>query len=157
MATPDLVEPIIAWRQWRVDGIRLKSLGNFQTDPWIPRQPAVAEGLLQGYATAGLYALKHPPIIAFASPGWGVVVGRVALWGVVHEHEHGYRAQYAYPISFARMRGRVDMRALCAAYGVKQEKRFWLKRCTSFVAFAVSLGLLLILVSIAIRVALYIS
>ena len=27
------------------------------------------------------------------------VVGRVSLWGVVHEHEHGWRASCAYPIS----------------------------------------------------------
>jgi hypothetical protein len=25
------------------------------------------------------------------------VVGRVALWGVVHEHERGWRATFAYP------------------------------------------------------------
>ena len=27
----------------------------------------------------------------------GMVVGQVALWGTVIEHERGYRAQYAYP------------------------------------------------------------
>ena len=28
-----------------------------------------------------------------------VAYGKVALWGRVIEHEHGYRAQYAYPQS----------------------------------------------------------
>jgi hypothetical protein len=30
----------------------------------------------------------------------GIVIGSVALWGVIWEHVRGYRAQYARPLSF---------------------------------------------------------
>lgn len=33
-------------------------------------------------------------------------VGKVALWGEVAEHEKGYRAQYAYPLTLIEARGR---------------------------------------------------
>src|SRR5438105_89019 len=90
-STPDLTQPIIAWRQWQVEGTRLRSVFWKATelgDPWVPRQPAIAEGL-QHNPLAGLYARKAPPklIDPTVSPS---VIGRVALWGIVHEHRKGY-------------------------------------------------------------------
>ncbi len=42
------------------------------------------------------------------------VCGRVKLWGVVQEHEGGYRAQYGYPASISDY-------FLARAYGVENE------------------------------------
>lgn len=52
-----------------------------------------------GSCFAGIYGLKlsvrnpHSTLIRG-------VVGKVALWGKVEEHTLGFRAQYAYPVSF---------------------------------------------------------
>jgi len=42
----------------------------------------------------------------------GVVIGSVALWGVVIIHQHGYRAQYARPLAFLEAYGKQADRAL---------------------------------------------
>ncbi len=50
----------------------------------------------------------------------GVVVGRVALWGHVIEHEGGYRAQYAYPqLVYATCLSGEQRAALASAYGIE--------------------------------------
>jgi hypothetical protein len=46
--------------------------------------------------TCGIYAWKTPHP---AAPALRLVHGEVALWGDVHEHEFGYRAEYAQPLS----------------------------------------------------------
>jgi hypothetical protein len=49
-------------------------------------------------ADDGIYASKLRPEIRWppsARASWPLVVGRVALWGVVIEHEKGYRAENA--------------------------------------------------------------
>jgi len=50
---------------------------------------------------SGLHSMQH-------------VYGRVKFWGVVQEHEGGYRAQYGYPAS-------ISDHALAHAYGVESE------------------------------------
>lgn len=50
----------------------------------------------------GYYAFKNESgSRAHLSP-WGdlIVTGTVELWGTVHEHDYGWRAEYAYPKSF---------------------------------------------------------
>ena len=62
--------------------------------------------------SCGVYALKGEeqlllhPISAGNVLGPVRISGTVALWGKVIEHEHGYRAQYAYPyqLKFPRYR-----------------------------------------------------
>lgn len=52
---------------------------------------------------AGFYALKEPDLPSlrtFFDPIYHVVMGLVALWGEVKEHEHGWRAEFAYPLGF---------------------------------------------------------
>lgn len=44
----------------------------------------------------GWYGLRNP--IKGPHEALGPVYGEVALWGKVIAHEHGYRAQYAWPI-----------------------------------------------------------
>lgn len=50
----------------------------------------------------GAWAFKRGilfTIDGYRSQGETLVMGHVALWGRVIEHEQGYRAQYAYPIA----------------------------------------------------------
>lgn len=59
----------------------------------------------------GIYAFRDPEHLLLHVQGWysdphlfaattieRVVLGAVALWGTVIEHERGYRAEYAYPL-----------------------------------------------------------
>ena len=100
-------EPIVAWRAWALTGHRdgsgllLRPVAK-RARIWKPRivveaacrtsrwhgapDPACTCGL---HGTHGLEVLRKTRCPA--------VLGRVALWGRVIEHEHGYRAQFAYP------------------------------------------------------------
>jgi hypothetical protein len=100
-------EPIVAWRAWALTGRRdgtellLRPVAK-RARTWRPREvveascrtsrwheapdPACTCGL---HGTHGLEVLRKTKCPA--------VLGRVALWGRVIEHEHGYRAQFAYP------------------------------------------------------------
>lgn len=82
----------------------------------------------------GIYAFKNPwSVIAYwkyrAEP---IVVGRVALWGRYAEHEHGWRAQYAYPHtiaaadSIAGRGGWVVGPEIADIYGIPYEETPWL-------------------------------
>src|SRR5579875_2580564 len=98
------IQPIIGWRAWYVCRDR-----NFTPQlwsvvhalPWPSGSPLVAHALPTSLPKAGIYAYRSPELAVdeFASSDWGggLVLGSVALWGTVVEHERGYRAQYAYP------------------------------------------------------------
>lgn len=103
-----LAEPIMGWRAWVLSGsrrgdlVRLLPIGDRKT-PWPPREPARAgcawartHGEAPGVdCRCGLHATHRlEPLRRARSPA---VLGRVALWGRVIEHEHGFRAQFAYP------------------------------------------------------------
>lgn len=47
-----------------------------------------------------------------------VIFGRVALWGRVEAHEHGYRARYAYPQLFYK-HPVIDVQSYAEAWGVE--------------------------------------
>lgn len=113
-ATPDLVEPIEAWRAWRVcvDHLepprvfRLRAARCRDERPWPPRKADPARCFLEhGSAplegcTCGYYAYKDLDGLRAGMRRrefWPVVIGRVVLWGKVIVAERGYRAQYAYP------------------------------------------------------------
>jgi hypothetical protein len=106
---------IVAWREWRyrLNPLRLLSL-SFNRD-WPLDCPM--EGEPDGHHM-GIFALKARPerwawpYIESAGYQDGFVIGRVALWGVVWEHEYGWRAQYARPLSFIEARGIDSLRAL---------------------------------------------
>lgn len=127
----DVAGPILAWRQWLlVDGV-LYSVT--QRVPWPKRQPlhapvsslaATSNRLSTAYDTAqhGIYAAKDRHRLDYKG-----VTGRVALWGRVIEHEHGYRAEYAYPYDLVipkpPMPGfpptlATQIRAVADAYGI---------------------------------------
>ena len=107
LSTDTASEPIVAWRAWALTGHRdgtgllLRPVAK-RARTWRPREvveascrtsrwhdapdPACTCGL---HGTHGLEVLRKTKCPA--------VLGRVALWGRVVEHEHGYRAQFAYP------------------------------------------------------------
>jgi len=56
----------------------------------------------------GIYAYKDPTrAAAYHNPASfkNAVWGEILMWGNVYEHEHGFRAQYAWPSAFASMKG----------------------------------------------------
>ena len=114
---PDYISPIISYRAWRWDVAGLRSLNG---ELWQPGEPLEAGcrvsdfALLWGRAkaghsphdapqidcTCGIYAsksLEHLPKYGFERSR---IHGQVSLWGTVVEHQHGWRAQYAYPKTF---------------------------------------------------------
>ena len=100
-------EPLIAWRAWALTGRRdgthllLRPVAG-RSRPWRPRE--VAEATCKGgrfhrspdlACTCGLHGTDALDMLRRAR--CPAVVGRVAMWGRVVEHEHGFRAEFAYP------------------------------------------------------------
>lgn len=84
---------------------------------WKPSEPMVGykvEDMPRAHG-AGIYAMKEPSQIAPHE-----VVGQIAMWGSVVEHESGYRARYAYPVKLWARDPKVAA-ALSKAYGVPCE------------------------------------
>jgi hypothetical protein len=100
-------ETILAWRAWTLSGKRdgsdllLRPVAG-RSRPWLPLKPAEAAckvGRMHAApnvdCTCGLHGTHGLDILRRTkSPS---VLGRVALWGRVVEHELGYRAEFAYP------------------------------------------------------------
>lgn len=102
-----LPEPIHAWRTWTLvgsrDGSRVR-LAPIAGDgrPWPPRRPAEASCTRHRShvrpeldCTCGLHAVESPDELRRTRDP--AVLGTVALWGRIVEHEHGFRAALAYP------------------------------------------------------------
>jgi hypothetical protein len=115
------LEPLLAWRFWRIR--RLETLGSQRPlrlaaagrrgipKFWEPRRenravcsnPSASHEAPWPTCRCGIYGFRDREIAERAlyrfSRGkladWAL--GRVSLWGAVVEHEHGWRAQYAYP------------------------------------------------------------
>ncbi len=108
LAAEFVAEPIIGWRAWRLDpregGYLLRSLTQ-DGRPWPAREPlraACLRGEAHGPAPAlpcrcGIYAWRDPGSLEVGRWARGSVLGTVALWGRVVEHDRGYRAELAYP------------------------------------------------------------
>jgi hypothetical protein len=119
---PDCLEPVVAWRFWYARGRDWPILSSVNFDvPWPHGRPLEAACLTErprGLRGLWLSSSVHTPPASLCGcgiyaapldrlrsclPGWQVldanrlVVGRVALWGVVHEHQRGWRASLAYP------------------------------------------------------------
>ncbi|MGZ8582407.1 MAG: hypothetical protein ACXWXG_03670 [Actinomycetota bacterium] len=107
LATDVSSEPILAWRAWALTGHRdgtgllLRPVAK-RARTWQPREIVEASCRTSRRheapdrrCTCGLHGTHGIEVLRRTkSPA---VLGRVALWGRVIEHEHGYRAQYAYP------------------------------------------------------------
>jgi hypothetical protein len=100
-------EPIIAWRAWALSGHRdgtgllLRPVAG-RARPWKPLEMATAVCKASRFhrsphidCTCGLHGTHDPDTLRKARTP--AVLGRVALWGRVIEHERGWRAEYAYP------------------------------------------------------------
>ena len=100
-------EPIVAWRAWALTGRRdgsellLRPVAG-RSRPWRPMEPAEAackharlHGAPNVDCSCGLHGTHDVEILRRTR--CPAVLGRVAFWGRVIEHELGYRAQYGYP------------------------------------------------------------
>jgi hypothetical protein len=134
---PDLVEPVVGFRAWRVIGDRLLS-------PYIPcrwegrvlhAECFDANRRLQGGRgwLAEPHVSPHPDcqcgIYAYHQPGqqayygeWEVVEGLVTAWGRLEVHRDGLRAEHA---QVEALLGRPDIAARlgCEAVGSRDELR----------------------------------
>jgi hypothetical protein len=99
-SAPDLIEPVVGYRQWRLYDARLWS--PFKDYAWRRGVNAARCTLGAGHAepapghecACGLHAWYRPcPRLGYATPD--LVAGAVALWGDVELHPTGLRAQYA--------------------------------------------------------------
>ncbi len=116
METLTKLEYLTAWRTWRVwmseDGPTLHSVATSASlGTWTSCEamearcgylemnpPACACNSCPGDNTlCGIYAYKEAPKTVQHEMG---MVGQVALWGTVIEHDVGFRGQYAYPLNF---------------------------------------------------------
>jgi hypothetical protein len=121
LAAPDLVRPLIGFRQWRLHDRALYSI--WTDDPWpggLLR--ARCRGSFDCYAgmcaagnpdcTCGVYAW-HRQVPIGASPTRDLVAGAVALWGAIEIHATGMRAQFARIVTLAlpvtRARKRLEL------------------------------------------------
>ena len=114
-------DPIEGWRIWNLaldehGGPVLRPAGS-GVDAWEPRVAQEARCAVPVLLTigigrhrapdprcrCGIYASRSLADFERPRPAWPppTVVGTVALWGTVIEHERGWRAQHAYP---ARLR-----------------------------------------------------
>jgi hypothetical protein len=104
IVVPDYARPLVGWRAWRVCTAPICLL-SFNYVYWPPRKPSQAVCVAcyppgSGHLApdqdceCGIYAWKRAP----RKPDPGFAYGRVGLWGLVVEHEFGYRAQFAYPL-----------------------------------------------------------
>lgn len=109
-------EPIEGWRIWNLSddrsGTLLRPAGS-GVDAWTPRRRAEARcgapsllSMGRGSHAApelscrcGIYAGRSLEVFDRPRPAWPPppVVGTVALWGKVIEHERGWRGRFAYP------------------------------------------------------------
>jgi hypothetical protein len=109
LSAPDLVRPLIGFRQWRLHDGALYSI--WTDDPWrggLLR--ARCRGSFNCYAgmraapdpdcTCGVYAW-HRQVPLGASPTRDLVAGAVALWGALEIHAAGMRAEFARIVTLA--------------------------------------------------------
>ena len=108
---------VTAWRTWRVwlssEGLSLHSVAAAPNlGEWQPLRPMEArcgyremrppacecDSCPSGGNKCGIYAYREAPSSVTHAMG---IVGRVAMWGTVIEHQTGYRSQFAYPIDVA--------------------------------------------------------
>jgi len=119
---PDYVQPVIGWRTWsavvrdnetRLSSVIQRSLwprgaplfascrcARWSIWPWSRnRHDAPALDCGCGIYAASLNVVRRYLPAVLADSVLVRVIGRVALWGVVYEHDQGWRASAAYPKS----------------------------------------------------------
>lgn len=128
-------DPVIGWRYWHLalDPARLGSVT--QRDyTWKAGRPIHARCTASGHpapapgCACGVYAgvdLGQLREHGLCLPAGGLVVGQVALWGLVLTEEDGHRGEYGYPRHLSVVEETVEagalagaLRELAAGYGV---------------------------------------
>ena len=104
---PDLIAPVIGFRQWRVAGDRLLSI----TCDEVWRTPSMAARcLVAGHPQeaspavgcfCGVHAWYEPCPRTASVATQDYVAGAVALWGVIELHAGGMRAQHCRVVALA--------------------------------------------------------
>lgn len=108
--TPDLIEPVVAFRSWRVVDGGLRSvylpvfwterdvtatcMGDEAPDADASRSAPPGHSAPDRGCTCGVYAY-YGPDMNFPTVDYRGVVGIVSLWGSIELHEEGMRAQHA--------------------------------------------------------------
>ncbi len=127
---------ITAYRAWRVrEGSRLFSIA-FDNFEWLPGLPAEGNPDVEvGYEFGhGIHAFKdyegaeeylrtgYIILLEGTRSSFWFVLGEVELWGTIHEHGLGYRAQFARPTRFlwATPYLEVNLSALRARFGITE-------------------------------------
>jgi hypothetical protein len=108
VAAPDLIEPVIGYRQWRMrDGAlwspyaEMRWARGMNTASCAAPGPLHADPAPASGCTCGLYAWYRPcPWLASAGAP-DLVAGAVALWGAIELHASGMRAQHAMVVALA--------------------------------------------------------
>lgn len=115
---PDRIEPVVAYRLWdiyRKNPLILRSYG-WSTVAWPEGKVLVAfhDGYVENYPIlhdisecpgtildssikCGIYGTKELSRDRFNLVGIHRIAGQIYLWGLIVEHELGYRAEFAYP------------------------------------------------------------
>jgi hypothetical protein len=98
---PDLIEPVVAFRKWRVVDGRLRSL--YEPIYWLdPLQRASCRAANRDNpphaaphsgCTCGIYA-SHEPDYEFPTVDYRGVSGIVTAWGNIEVHDDGIRAEW---------------------------------------------------------------
>lgn len=128
LTAPDLVVPVVGYRQWRLAGGYLQSL--FTRVHW-PGPELSASCLATNHepwrvpakeCVCGIYAYYDPcPLLASAGI-FDFVSGAVILWGVIELHDSGMRASHARVVSLelplTRGRKRKEIQAVARRLGV---------------------------------------
>lgn len=115
---PDRIEPVVAYRLWNIyisNPYMLKSHGwsgvewpyqkvlkafhdGYRDDGNIlHRIDECPGGMTYSFMKCGIYGTKTFFSDKFNSRDFWYLLGQVYLWGLIIEHELGYRAEYAYP------------------------------------------------------------
>jgi hypothetical protein len=106
-AAPDLIHPVVGYRQWRMHEGEVRSVHTW--DRWKPGAMTArchattrhAEPPPVNGCSCGFYA-RYSPFARTASAGTpDLVAGAVALWGRLELHPHGLRGEHAQIIALA--------------------------------------------------------
>ncbi len=114
---PDRIEPVVAYRYWLIANDLLQSYG-WSDCRWECYSPLIATHIMsrffpQDKITLGVHNISDCKADMFLCGIYGIktynsignpykdsiaiACGQVYLWGLIVEHELGYRAEYAYP------------------------------------------------------------
>lgn len=104
---PDLIAPVIGFRQWRLDTDGLRSIASDETwrDPMLvarclvgdhPKEPSPVSA-----CSCGIHAWYEPCPRAASAPTRNYIAGAVVMWGAIELHASGMRAQHCRIIALA--------------------------------------------------------